>query len=186
MKRHIILLAFVLFSLNIYSQNSHSGKLIGGMYLNAGYLNRIDDVALGIGGKLSFGLCDYFRVGMEGYGSSATYKKDGSFYSLGWGGLLGEFVYAYKKSSLIIGLTIGGGSNKQMEIVIDNNSFGTYDVVKLDKKGAFVTTPFLSYEYKISSKANLSAKIDYVMSPTGNIFNKGFRLYLGCLFNMMN
>lgn len=186
MKRYILLLAFVLFSINSYSQNSQEGKLIGGMYLNAGYLNKIDDIALGIGGKLFFRVCDYFRVGTEGYGSSATYKKDGSFYSLGWGGLLGEFVYPYKKSSFIIGLTLGAGSNKQIEIVVDNNASGVYDIVKWDKKQAFITTPFISYEYRISSKANLSAKIDYVMSPTGDIFNKGFRLYLGCLFNMMN
>ena len=182
----LLILCFSFIAFSSFSQKSHDAKLIGGMYLNAGYLKSIDDIALGIGGKMAFKVCDNFRIGCEGYGSSATYKKDGSFYSIGWGGVLGEFILPYKKSLFIVGITIGGGSNRQMEIVVDNNSSDAFDYVKWDKKGSFITSPFIAYEYKISSKANLSAKLDYVTSPSGDIFYKGIRLYVGCLFNMIN
>ena len=73
-----------------------------------------------------------------------------------------------------------------MEIIVDNNSSGAYDYVKWDKKGSIITSPFIAYEFKISSKANLSAKLDYVTSPSRDVFHKGVRLYIGCLFNMIN
>lgn len=186
MKKYFILLIFLFLSFSSFSQSSNGGRLIGGMYLNAGYLKGVDNIALGIGGKLTFKVFNNFRFGFEGYGSSATYKEDGSFYSIGWGGLLSELIIPYKKSNFVIGLTIGGGTNRQMEIYVNNNTYGSLDVVKWEKEDAFITTPFIAYEYSISSKANLSVKLDYVTSPTGGVFNKGLRLYVGCLFNMLN
>ena len=58
----LLILCFSFIAFSSYSQNIHDAKLIGGMYLNAGYLKSIDDIALGIGGKLTFKVCNNFRM----------------------------------------------------------------------------------------------------------------------------
>ncbi|MCK9163088.1 MAG: hypothetical protein M0O93_01915 [Bacteroidales bacterium] len=173
-------------SIFLNAQDNNQSKLIGGMYFHSGYLNNINDLSYGLGGKLSFKLNNYLRIGTEGYGSSSEFKNDGSFYSIGWGGVLGEFIfYNKKKTNLIIGLTFGGAVNKQMDIIKNNKEIRVPDIVFWRKESSLIISPFLSFEYAISKKANLSMKFDYLLSPTNEIFNSGLRVYIGCLFNMI-
>lgn len=184
--KYFTLIMFLCSSLLLNAQDNNKPKLIGGMYVHSGYLSSINDFSYGLGGKISFRLNEYFRIGGEGYGSSSEFKKDGSFYSIGWGGALGELViYNTEKSNLLIGFTFGGAVNKQMEMIKPNNETNIYDLVFWRKESTLVVSPFLSFEYAISKKANLSLKFDYLFSPTNEIFNTGIRVYVGCLFNMI-
>ncbi|MFA6807204.1 MAG: hypothetical protein WCR29_07280, partial [Bacteroidales bacterium] len=85
----------------------------------------------------------------------------------------------------IIGLTFGGAVNKQMDIIKNNKEIRVPDIVFWRKESSLIISPFLSFEYAISKKANLSMKFDYLLSPTNEIFNSGLRVYIGCLFNMI-
>jgi len=188
MKLKLLSLALLFLSSTfLYAQDNNQSKLIGGMYVHSGYLSNINDFSYGLGGKISFKLSDCFRIGAEGYGSSSEFKNDGSFYSIGWGGVLGEFLfYNKKKSNFIIGFTVGGAVNKQMDIIKINNEIGVPDMVFWRKESSLILSPFLSFEYAISKKANLSMKCDYLISPSNEIFNSGLRVYIGCLFNMID
>lgn len=184
--KHIVLTLLLSSSYLLNAQDNSKAKLIGGMYVHSGYLGNIKDLSYGLGGKLSFRLNEYFRIGGEGYGSSSEFKKDGSFYSIGWGGVLGEFIIAdIKKTNILIGFTIGGAVNKQMDIIKKTDEIGMPDMVFWEKKSTMIISPFLSFEYAVSKKANLSLKFDYLISPTNDIFNSGLRVYIGCLFNMI-
>lgn len=185
--KFLTLILFFTSSLFLNAQeNNNKPKLIGGMYVHSGYLSNIKDFSYGLGGKLAFKLNSNFRIGAEGYGSSSEFKKDGSFYSIGWGGVLGEFImYDTEKTNFLIGLTFGGAVNKQMDMIKQNNEIDIYDMVSWKKESTLVLSPFLSFEYSVSKKANLSLKVDYLISPTNEIFNSGLRVYIGCLFNMI-
>lgn len=183
--RHFALIFFLISSLALNAQSNKKYKLIGGMYLHSGYLDNINNLSYGLGGKLTFGLNNYFRIGTEGYGSNSNFKKDGSFYSIGWGGILGEFIfYNTNKTNLMAGLTIGGGTNKQMNIDKLSDKVGMPDFVFWQEASTVIISPFISLEYSISEKANISMKFDYLISPNNKIFNSGLRIYIGCLFNM--
>lgn len=183
----LTLILLLLSSKFLFANDNTQSKLIGGMYVHSGYLSNINDFSYGLGGKLSFKLSKYFRIGTEGYGSSSEFKNDGSFYSIGWGGVLGEFLfYNEKKTNFIIGFTFGGAVNKQMDIIEDNNEIVVPDMVFWRKESTFIISPFVSFEYAISKKANLSVKFDYLISPSNEIFNSGLRVYIGCLFNMID
>ena len=66
-----------------------------------------------------------------------------------------------------------------------NNGTDIYDMVFWKKESTLLVSPFLSFEYAVSKKANLSLKFDYLISPSNEIFNSGLRVYVGCLFNMI-
>ncbi|MFA7081032.1 MAG: hypothetical protein WC135_00310 [Bacteroidales bacterium] len=184
--KYLTLILLLSSTLILNAQNNNKPRLIGGMYVHSGYLSNIKDFSYGLGGKLAFKLNSKFRIGAEGYGSSSEFKKDGSFYSIGWGGVLGEFImYDTEKTNFLIGLTFGGAVNKQMDMIKRNNETDIYDMVSWKKESTLVLSPFLSFEYSVSKKANLSLKVDYLISPTNEIFNSGLRVYVGCLFNMI-
>jgi hypothetical protein len=73
-----------------------------------------------------------------------------------------------------------------MDIIEDNNEIVVPDMVFWRKESTFIISPFVSFEYAISKKANLSVKFDYLISPSNEIFNSGLRVYIGCLFNMID
>lgn len=164
-----------------YSQELISPKLIGGMYYHIGYLQNLKHKSMGLGGKISYRLANNFRIGIEGYSSKANFKSDGSFYSLGMGGMLCEYMYCKNKIRYLIGFSLSGGNNKYLEVIEEKPNGYTKVVWKNDK--LFITNPFISLEYPLSQKANLSAKIDYAIS-LNNMYYKGIRFHLGFLFNM--
>lgn len=156
--------------------------MIGGMYYHIGYLNKLNHTSLGLGGKISYRIHNNIRIGLEGYNSKAIYNKDGSFYSLGWGGLLIECIYPINNLRFFSGISIGGGNNKHLKILSNNNN--NPKTVYWNKDAVFILNPYLGMEYSLTKKINFSSKIDYILSPSQDLYYKGIRLYIGFLFNM--
>lgn len=169
----------------------------GGMMLHAGYADcgniniggvsqRMSGMPTGIGGALKVRFGDHLRVGTEGYVSSLSYGDYGSSVSVGWGGLLVDFVWQVGKIAPYVGATIGGGSVENLTLTrypaTDmlpelNTSYRNY--------GVGVVVPFVGAEYALTERMSLTVKADY-MIPFGTSepdFPSGVRCYVGFMFN---
>ena len=168
----------------------------GGMMINTGYLfggkyeldnqtKSIKGIPFGIGGAMKFCFGKHLRVGMEGYTTSLGYNSNGSSVSLGWGGVLADCKWDFKKITLFVGLTFGGGSYKHILNTEAQNTNEDEDVYYLRKTAVMLGVPFAGIEFSVSPRIHIVTKVDMItyLSQWKNDFVKGPRLYVGFLFH---
>ncbi|MDR2083676.1 MAG: hypothetical protein LBP67_01605 [Bacteroidales bacterium] len=199
LKKIIILIISILFSTQIFAQETHKkmrySGYSGGMLLNTGYLfggnyelngetKSIQGVPFGIGGAMKFCFGKHLRVGFEGYTTNLGYNANGSSVNLGWGGILADCKWNLKNITLFVGLTFGGGTYKHILNTEEQDTGHGEDVFFLRKTPVMLGVPFAGIEFSVSPRISIVAKIDMItyLSHLRNDFVKGPRLYLGFLF----
>ena len=174
----------------------------GGMMVQTGYLfggttkvldNATDVVqntdmhgfSFGLGGTMRFHFGKYLRIGGEGYTSKLFYGKNGTYASLGWGGILADCKWDFNKWTLFAGGTFGGGkvsnfvfsnSSSKKPILENNTAFRKYSVM--------IVNPFVGVEYAVTSRLHLIAKADWIINISNRQidFPMGPRVYIGVAF----
>ncbi|HPT52768.1 MAG TPA: hypothetical protein PK740_05750 [Bacteroidales bacterium] len=174
----------------------------GGMMLHTGYLSgnsfTIYDmqgeaiksitnrgVPFGIGGALRFHLGKHARIGMEGGVSHLIYGKEKNRWSLGWGGILADCSWQFKKWTLMTGGIIGGGSVRNIVYLnAVSSDFAVENLIMYRKFGCLLVTPFVGVEYALTPRMHLIGKIDYMFNilHAPSDYADGARLYIGFLF----
>lgn len=174
----------------------------GGMLLHSGYVQgktfeitdlsgnvvsrqKMEGFPFGIGGAMRIHLGKHWRIGGEGYVSTLKYNHNGSYSSIGWGGILMDCMWQMNKISFFAGGTIGGGSTKNVTLQNDyGNDYQTEENVSFRKYGFMAITPFVGMEYAVTDKIRLTFKIDYLLNVSNfqNDFVTGPRVYIGFMF----
>ncbi len=138
----------------------------------------------GIGGKVAVRLGKHFKVGTEGYVSTLHYG-DNREASLGWGGLLVDYGWQLGKWNPYFGVSVGGGGYENIASVNAPLNDYTAQPTVIRKYGVFVVDPYIAVDYSLTSRIKLSAKVDWIMSPTMKLgdFSSGPRFYFGFMFS---
>lgn len=162
----------------------HSGWVSGGD-INIGGLNQsMRGLPTGIGGALKVRFGEHLRVGTEGYTSALSYGDYNSSLSVGWGGLLVDWIFEGDKLSPYFGATVGGGVVKNLtlsekpadDFVAENN-------ISFRKYGVLVITPFIGIERPLTERMDLNLKADCIVPlASAPDFPFGVRLYIGFMF----
>ena len=165
----------------------------GGMLLHTGYLQgTIDELGFdakgptfGIGGVLRIGLGKHFRLGTEGYMSTAGRLGNGSYIKYGWGGLLGDCHWKCGRFYPYIGLTVGGGG--RTTFIMTEGGSHDWDPepnAVLNKCTFLALSPFIGCEYAVGKAIRLNLKMDWMNAIKGGhlLSPSGPRLYLGFTF----
>ena len=172
------------------------GGFSGGMMLHAGYLfgnalPEMNNFALsaatkGIGGAIRFNFGRHLRIGTEGYSSTASFLKNGSYLNMGWGGLLVDFPFYYKRWTIFGGATVGGGGYKGVYMFSGETSDWEPEKELVYRKSAFTfVDPFFGAEYAVSQRIGIILKADCLIpinSAAADI-PIGPRLYIGFMFH---
>ena len=175
----------------------------GGMMLHTGYvyggestLTRhgtsfsepiaMKGMPLGLGGALRVCFGDYLRVGAEGYSTTLSYNKNESYASTGWGGALVDCAFRFKERHLLfIGATLGGGSYKNLTLTHPTEiDWEVEENASYRKYGFMALTPFMGYEYALTSRIHLVVRMDYLLNISNPQpdFSTGPRLFVGFMF----
>lgn len=180
----------------------------GGMFLHSGYLSsdhfsitdggiavgstRISGAAFGIGGalKCNFGTeRDMLRIGMEGYSSTVNYSPSPSYFRMGWGGIIVDYIRESKgRINPFIGVTVGGGGAKNHIMIESDNEDFEKETISSFRRYSFMTiAPFLGMEIEATEKLRVVIKADYLLPLPDSRpdFAKGVRLYVGIIFNRL-
>ena len=173
----------------------------GGMMVHLGYVQsgtfsftnsvsqfsetmQLQGLTFGIGGQARVHFGKYLRVGTEGYSSKHKYKN-GSYVSIGWGGVLADCAWKTDKFTLFAGSTIGGGSQQNLTIFTEQkNDFIVDEMVSYRKYGFMCIVPFVGLEFAISNSIHLIFKTDYMINVSNlqDDFVTGPRFYIGFIF----
>jgi hypothetical protein len=206
MKNKTLFLTALLLLTNLISAQKPENKLkysgfSGGMLLHAGYVQsgkflfenasgagtktmQLKGLGAGIGGQARVHFGKHLRAGTEGYVTEHQYAN-GSYASIGWGGLLADYIWEVKKFSFFAGGTFGGGSQKNItNFSAPKNDFTIDETVSYRKYGFLCAVPFVGVEYALSKKIHLMCKADYIfnISNPQSDFVTGTRLYFGFSF----
>lgn len=164
----------------------------GGMMLHTGYIKgsfpQVDypfsGAPFGIGGVIRVHIGEHWRIGSEGYVSTLSLLKNGSYAKYGWGGLLGDFYWRFGRFVPYAGLTAGGGANTNLLIMGEKQEeWEPVENTYYNKQGFFALDPFIGCDFVVSEAFHLTLKTDWL-----NCINKtyripsGPRLYLGFIF----
>lgn len=154
--------------------------------IHSGYLsnnNGINGLPAGIGGALKFHFNNHFRIGTEGYSSNLSYNEDGSYWHIGWGGLLMDCIWQTGKFSPYIGTTIGGGGLKNVQ-VMDSSTNMTLPNASFTKDSFVAIVPYAGIEYTLTESIRVHVKFDYLLNLNRSItdFVSGPRIYFGFAF----
>lgn len=170
----------------------HSGYIFGGKSMpqvggvSVGDVINMSGFPFGLGGAVRFCFGDYLRIGTEGYSTTLNYNKNASYSRVGWGGLLADCAFRFKdKHLLFVGLTVGGGSSKNLTLMSDTKSDWEVEENTSYRKYAFMALdPFLGYEYSLTPKIHLIFKLDYLLNVSNPQpdFCTGPRVYVGFMF----
>ena len=202
-KNLISVLCWMLLFLSATAQQENSKKIYfqgysGGMMLHTGYLwggeiniidyqenTKIQGAPFGLGGLLRFHFGQHLRIGGEGYNSTLHYRKNESYLTFGWGGLLVDCQWKIKKVTVFFGGTIGGGSVKNIAVLPPVSPHSIEKNALYRKYTVMIAAPFIGMEYAISQRINLIAKTDYVIPLTQKQpdFATGIRVYVGVVFS---
>ncbi len=143
----------------------------------------------GLGGtaKFNFGTAHHqLRVGMEGYGTKASYDPKPSYVRIGWGGLTLDYIHQSRgKVHPFVGCTIGGGGVKNHILFEGSASDMQAEPFGVMRSYAFMAvTPFIGMEISLTQKVRVVIKADYMIDVSGSHpdFPHGPRLYVGILF----
>ncbi len=191
----LVTLTALVLSLSAQAQE-HAGKIykgfIGGMFVHRGHTkitteipNDISAYCFGIGGKIAFNFGNYFRIGSEGYSSHYSYGGNGSYLSLGWGGILLESGKSFTKFRIIAGATFGGGGIKNLYIISGKYTDFDKDTVIFRKNASFIYAPYCGIEIFLGKKLTLVSKIDFVSNLHKQFEGNntlGARYYVGIMF----
>lgn len=196
-KNYLILLLCILFTIQVTAQEESKPKVLkgfnGGMMLHTGYLfgsvpeikYKAEGAPFGIGGVIRLQLGEHWMVGSEGYVSTLKQMHNGSYIKYGWGGVLGEFYWAFRRVMPYVGLTIGGGAQTSF-LLFDGNG---HDWVKesnaiFHKRGFCALTPFIGCDFIATDFLHLTLKIDWMSTLSGGelIEPTGPRFYVGVIF----
>ena len=142
-------------------------------------------LSYGIGGTAKIHLGKHLRIGGEGYVSNLGYKKNDSFSSVGWGGLLVDCVWQLGKLAPFIGVTIGGGSVKNVTMQGEHgNDFVAEESVLFRKYPFMAIRPCVGLEYAISPKMRLLFSVDYLLNATSwaKDYVHGPKFFFGFIF----
>lgn len=186
------------------SENTHSPMsyrgFSGGMMLHTGYLSsqrfnysdlsgnvfskKISGMPVGIGGAIRFQFGDHFRIGTEGYSSTLYYGAYDRF-SIGWGGILADYMFKAGRFYPFAGLTFGGGGGKNL-FVKDSDPYDfAFEQSVLFRNYSFLCiAPFAGVEFALTDALRVVLKADYMFNVTGRSpdFASGVRIYAGIMF----
>lgn len=164
----------------------------GGMMVHSGYLSgTLDPIAykakgapLGIGGVIRLHLGEHFRIGSEGYVSSLSQLKNGSYLKYGWGGLLADVYMVAGKVQPYAGLTLGGGAMTTLLMFEEPvTSWAPIDGTRYHKQGFMAIDPFVGLDFIVSGPMHLTLKVDYLCALSeSKLLPHGPRVYFGFLF----
>lgn len=146
---------------------------------------KMSGMPLGIGGAVKVHFGQHLRIGSEGYSTKLSYGVKGSYSHIGWGGVLVDGYWEVGKWNLFVGGTIGGGGSTNVTLTnpyhVDET---TEENVSFRKYSFMCLCPFVGFEYALTEKVHLTAKVDWLF----NVSNPqpdcpmGPRLYLGFMF----
>ena len=206
MNKFLIILLFIFYCLFTNGQEEkrkfvYSGYS-GGMMLHLGYVKsntftfinsssqfletmQLKGLTFGIGGQARVHFGKHLRIGTEGYFSEHKYKND-SYVSVGWGGILADYTWQTGKFKLFAGGTVGGASQQNLTIFIEQkNNYIVDGVMSYRKYGFICFVPFAGIEFALSKSINLIFKTDYMLnvSKQQDDFLTGLRFYFGFAFS---
>jgi len=180
-----------------YAQEENKSKVLtgfnGGMLLHTGYLfgdfpeinYKAKGVTLGIGGVIRIQLGEHWMIGSEGYVSTLLQLHNGSYIKYGWGGILGEFYWAFPHVMPYVGVTIGGGAQSTF-LLINGNSrdWATEEKAIFHKQGFLALTPFIGCDFFLTKTLHLTIKADWMNTFTNKkiLQPTGPRFYVGIIF----
>ena len=197
-----LLLLFVIFLIHVsvFSQQdtvSLKTKVLtgfnGGMMLHTGYLyGTIPEIGykakgapFGLGGTIRLQLGQHWMIGGEGYVSTLRQMHNGSYIKYGWGGVLGEFYWAFRHVMPYVGLTVGGGRQTTF-LMFDGTSsdWRAEDDAVFHKQGFFALTPFIGCDFIAAKFLHLTLKADWMTTISGRklLAPTGPRFYFGVIF----
>ena len=157
---------------------SPSGAVVGPMRMNG--------MPFGIGGAAKVHLWNWLRVGSEGFVSHLNYGKNNSNESIGWGGLLVDFIYPAGRWFPFAGVTIGGGAVKNATVLDATTSdFILDDGTTSYRQYAFMAVcPYIGVEYALTRKVHIELRADCLLDVTSRQpdFPLGPRIYFGFMF----
>ena len=196
---HITIWGFALFFLcyTVQAQEEDKPKVLtgfnGGMMLHTGYLfgempeigYTANGAPFGLGGVIRVQLGQHWMVGGEGYVSTLRQLHNGSYIKYGWGGILGEFYWAFRHVMPYVGLTVGGGSQTSF-LMFDGRS-GDWTAegnAIFHKQGFFALTPFLGCDFILTKLLHLTVKADWMTTIADKklLEPMGPRFYVGLIF----
>lgn len=147
---------------------------------------RMSGAPFGIGGAAKVHLWNYLRVGTEGYVSHLNYDRNGSNESVGWGGFLVEGMLPLGRWFPFAGVTVGGGSVKNVTVLEPTISDFLLDngTTSYRKYSFMALTPYIGVEFALTTKVHIVLKADCLLdlSSRQSDFPLGPRLYLGFMF----
>lgn len=169
----------------------------GGMMVHTGYQFgcdypypssiSINSATFGIGGLAKLQFTEHFRVGFEGYFSTAPMKsgvKRGSHNKLFWSGALVDWFWKCGKFYPYVGITLGGGMETACYILEgDKHSWNPTSTI-YHKQPFFCADPFVGVEYAVGKALRLSLKADWLTAINSDGINRptGPRVYFGFIF----
>ena len=192
--RFLVLLYCFLFTFpGLFSQGAGDEiRFRGGMMLHTGYVknarteNTINGICKGLGGQLTYTIAPQLRIGTEGYASSYGYPHQEGYYRLGWGGLLIGYQTGRKRLHFVSGITIGGGTVKDLFFIGQDTAESGIQNVVYRRYSSFLVVPAASLEYTAGTRLTCVLKLDYIL-PFFNSHHSDYaygpRVYFGILFN---
>ena len=165
----------------------------GGMQFHFGYSNistpyqTVNNFIFGIGGRAYFNVWDYIRIGLGGASTKTDYSPlfidDAgmkSYVDLGYGGVLLEFKFHYKRFLFSAGCMIGGGG--YTSLIVLTKSGTTYNTA-YSEGATFIAIPAVNFEFFITESISATVSFDYFFgSRIVDGSQYGFRGLIGILF----
>lgn len=199
--KNILLLLFTIISINCFAQDNDtkndSNKIFngydGGMMLHLGYVkNRVEPlnftaqgITKGIGGAIRFHFGKHYRIGTEGYVSTLSLMKNGSYMKTFWAGLLNDFYWKFGKFMPYAGITIGGGALTDCIIFEGNNhDWEREEKVVINKTPFIAIDPIIGCDYCLSDAMHITVKFDCLFGLGNENLHMpiGPRAYIGFIF----
>ena len=164
----------------------------GGMMVHTGFLQgnldaigyQVKGVPIGIGGVIRLHLGNHFRIGGEGYFSTLSQRRNGSYLKYGWGGLLADYYTVLGRFQPYAGITLGGGAMTTLLMMEEpSEAWAPIDGTRYHKQGFMAVDPFIGCDFIVSRAMHLTWKVDYLCAIGASaLLPHGPRLYIGFLF----
>lgn len=178
----IILVLFL--TITGFTQNSEKYLFVGGMFYGSGYYQLKNNYQTTqsfsncLGGRLSYFVSPKFLLG--GMGNSVTVKYNSpSYYRLGSGGIIGEYILTPDPFYVSIGIFMGGGRLKNFHAIssVNNQYLMEYNTDSY----AFIS-PVISLTYRLTSKIGFSFIADYPFHNKNTTIQNALNLRGGITF----
>ena len=197
MRKTLLIIIFFALWISVPAQEEANPKVLtgfnGGMMLHTGYLfgemleigYNAKGVPFGLGGVIRVQLGQHWMVGGEGYVSTLRQLHNGSYIKYGWGGVLGEFYWAFKHVMPYVGLTVGSGAQTSF-LMFDGHSgdWTAESKAVFHKQGFMALTPFIGCDFILTKLLHLTVKADWMTTIADKklLEPMGPRFYVGLIF----